>query len=223
MRKDRAKAVVLRQRGKSYNEIRRLLAIPKSTLSLWFKNQPWSILVRDTLGSSSSVRVRERVQKMARASQKYREDQHQRWQTEAKKEFTALIRSPLFLPFLLFYWSRGDLNPRRAMVRFSSSDPAMIKIFHQVLIKTIKFPEKKIIIRLYLYPDLLGDVQRNLWSQLTGLDPIRFKKPSVLKRRPGTKRHSYGLCLIQINSRLLKDKLLVWLEMVKASFSQTTS
>lgn len=36
MRNDKAKAVQLRKQGKTYNEINRLLHIPKSTLSGWF-------------------------------------------------------------------------------------------------------------------------------------------------------------------------------------------
>ncbi|MDO8495584.1 MAG: helix-turn-helix domain-containing protein [bacterium] len=217
MRNDREKAVALRQQGKSYAEITKKLGIPKATLSGWFRDQPWSILVRDSLSTPSRVGAAQKIKKMAAVNRQRWQAWRQSAQTQAEEEFTILQKNPLFLPAIILYWSQGDLSPESSVVRFSSNDFDMTKLFFSFLSKTVK--ADKISCRLYLYPGLAETVHKNLWSKATGIPSPLFRKSVVVSNKARTKQKSFGICTIYVHSRQLKEKMLKWLELTKAELA----
>jgi len=51
--KDKILAIKMRRQGKTYNEINRLLSIPKSTLSGWFRGVELSLVVKNRLWTNN--------------------------------------------------------------------------------------------------------------------------------------------------------------------------
>lgn len=219
MRKDKEKAIELRRQNKSYKFISRELNIPLGTLAGWFRNEPWSQEIRDKLGKIETLSYPDKLRKIIAANKKRWHAWHQECQEEAIREFPKLKNDPLFISGIMLYWGEGDKKLENGQVALSNSDPEMIKIFYSFLIHTMCVPIEKIGARLILYPDLIESVQKNLWSKLTKIHISKFTKSTYIQGRHPTKRNSYGVCLIRVCSRKLKEKILVWINLYQKEFA----
>ncbi len=213
MNRHKEAATELRRSGKSYKAIHKEINVPLSTLSGWFKNEEWSMEIRDRLGKEQSLAFPKKLEAMVKANKKRWADIHETYRQEASKEFLKLKGDPLFLAGIMLYWGEGEKQQKSSQVRLSNSEPEMIRIFNLFLTKSLKISPDKISTWLLLYPDLVDSVQKNFWSKATGLSLSQFKKSICIKGRHPTKRLSYGVCYITVNSRALKEKVLKWLEL----------
>lgn len=213
MRKDKEEAVKLRLSGKSYKQISRELGIPLGTLGGWFQNQAWSIEIRDRLSAETSLLNPQKLRLMAAVNKERWEAKRQEYRTAAVREFEQLKHDPLFLSGIMLYWGEGEKQPKSSVVRLGNSEPEMIRVFNLFLTKALGISSDKIFAWLLLYPDLVDTVQRNFWGKATGLTPVQFKKSIYIKGRHPTKRLSYGVCTITVQSRALKERILKWLEL----------
>ena len=214
MRKDKEKAFILRRQGHSYKSIRRQLNIPLSTLAGWFKNEPWSSRIRDKLADESSFSSPKKLKEISLANKQRWELWREDFREEAKREFSLFKKDPLFISGLMLCWGEGAKSLKPGIVRLTNSEPAMIGIFYKFLQK-LGVTKDKIRIRLLLYPDLVDTVQKNLWSKMIGIPIEQFNKSAFIKGRHATRRLSYGVCNIEVYSRGLLEKLLVWLKLYK--------
>ena len=219
MRKDKEKAIQLRRSGKSYKQIRTELGIPIATLSDWFKRESWSFDIKNRLASGASLANPLKLELMVRATKQKWQKIHQRWGEEAIEEFPKLKNNPLFIAGLMLYWGEGDKKLENGQVAVSNSDPHLIRLFYLFLTKVTGTPLEKISLRLLLYPDLIDNVQKNLWSKATKIHLDQFKKSTTLQGRHPTKRNSYGVCIIKVNSRQLKEKIIKWLDLSQRYFN----
>jgi hypothetical protein len=213
MRKDKLQALEMRQRGFSYKAIQRELGIPIGTLSGWFRKEPWSMTIRDQLARQVSFSNPEKLTRI----QEVNSARWSRWREacreEGTQEFSILHSHPLFLAGTLLYWSAGDQSPKTSVVKLSSSDPQLIRLFYRFLTEAISIAKERIYVNLIIYPDLVESVQKKFWSAATNIPSTSFKKSYLIKTKGSSKRTSYGACIIQINSRKLKEKLLRWIEL----------
>jgi len=213
MRKDKEKAFNLRRSGKSYKHIRDELGIATSTLASWFKHESWSQEIKNRLSREESLSNPKKLELMAQANREHWKLKHEEYRTAAIREFEKLKDDPLFLAGIMLYWGEGNKVLKNCIVRLGNSEPEMIRIFNLFLTKSLKISPDKISAWLLLYPDLVDSVQKNFWSKATGLSLSQFKKSIYIKGRHSTKRLSYGVCYISINSRSLKERILKWLEL----------
>ena len=219
MRKDKEQAFELRHKKMSYKSINRELGIPLGTLAGWFRNEPWSQEIRDKLGIEASLAFPEKLKRIVATNKKRWANWHQQARDEAVKEFPKLKSNKLFLAGVMLYWGEGDKKLQNGQVSLSNSDPEMIKIFYFFLIRILNVPVEKISARLILYPDLIESVQKNLWSKLTKISISKFTRSTYIQGRHPTKRNSYGVCLVRVCSRKLKEKILVWINLYQKEFA----
>lgn len=213
------KATELRRTGKSYKTIHREIGTPLSTLSDWFKNEEWSIEIRDRLGSEQSLAFPKKLEAMVKANKERWSKIHQSYRNQAKEEFAALKDNPLFIAGIMLYWGEGNKGPKGSQVKLANTDPSMIKIFYAFLKDVIGVPTEKIYIWLLLYPDLLDGVQKNFWSRATSVPLSQFKNSIYIQGRHPTKRLSYGVCNIYVSSREFKEKIMTWLDLSQKMLS----
>ena len=210
---NKEKATQLRRQGMSYKKISRELGIATSTLASWFKNEPWSRKIRDNLSAQVSWSNPKVLEILAQANRERWKIKHEEYRDSAAREFEKLKNDPLFLAGVMLYWGEGDKVLKNCIVRLGNSEPEMIRIFNLFLTKSLGISPEKIYAWLLLYPDLIDTVQRNLWSKATGLKLNQFKRSVYIKGRHPTKRMSYGVCTVSINSRALKERMIKWLEL----------
>lgn len=215
MRKDKVQAYKLRREGKSYKQIRELLGIPLGTLGSWFKNEQWSQEIRDRLGKEQSLSFPKKLAAVIRANKKRWGEIHQEYRDNGEREFETLKSNPLFLAGVMLYWGEGSKGSKGSQLKLANTDPLMIRLFYQILKDVIRVPKDKLHIWLLLYPDLVDDMQKRFWSRATGIPLSQFKGSIYITGRHPTKRLSYGVCNIYVNSREFKEKMMVWLDLYK--------
>ena len=220
MRKDLHLAIKLRKQKKSYNEISKILGIPKSTMHYWFKENPWSEKIKRELMKKAWKLGKKQLKLMAKANKKKWEEWHKQCQQEAVKEFPSLKNNQLFLAGLMLYWGEGDSKMKNCQVRLSNTDPEMIRIFSLFLQKICKVPKNKIKIALILYPDLDEQKCKKLWQKATGIPINQFTKAQFIKGKHPTTRLSYGICNINLGSRELKEKIFTWIKLYQQEFKR---
>src|SRR3989344_6971529 len=189
MRKDKVRAYELRRKEKIYSEISRLLNIPKSTLTVWFKDQQWSQEIRDRLGKEQSLSFPKKLKAIIKANKERWAKKHQEYRNLGEKEFITLKDDPLFLAGVMLYWGEGDKSQKYSYIKLSNTDPSMIRVFYSFL-KKISVPPERIFIWLLLYPDLKDDMQKKFWSKASGVPLSQFKNSIYIQGRHPTKRLS---------------------------------
>jgi hypothetical protein len=220
MRTDRHLAINLRKLGKSYNDINQILGIPKSTLSDWFNGNPWSAEIQKDLTRKAQILAAPKLRLMSAANKMKWDSIHYLQQQEAEKEFSSLTRNPAFLAGLMLYWGEGDKIMRNGHVRLTNSDPELIKIFYLFLHEALSIPKEKVNIYLILYPELNDNICKRYWSKCLGIPLCQFKNSATIVGRHPTRRLSYGICMIGLNSREIKEKIFTWIRLYQVYFNR---
>lgn len=210
--KARGEAVRLRKRGKSYSEIKSILGVSKSTLSLWLREYPLSPEKIRELRDHSKIRIERyietrRVQRELILSNIY--------DKEEKRVF-PLSNRELFLAGLFLYWGEGGKTQINALT-VSNNDPAMIKFFLKWL-KKIGVSSEKIIIRLHLYSDMDIKKEINFWSKVLKLSRSQVKKPYIKQSQRQSisyKGFGHGTCNLIVNNTQLAKRVLMGLKSIR--------
>lgn len=207
------KAFSLRKEQKSYSEISRILGVSKGTLTHWFKNEPWSEEIKKNLGVTHSLAHPKKQAAIKKALQEHWVRQYEVYRSRARKEFEKLKKNQTFLAGVMLYWGEGDKNPQYSKVKLANSDPLMIRLFFVFLKDVLCVAPEKIHLSLLLYPDLEDKMQKNFWSRATGIPLSQFKNSIYIKGRHPKKRLSYGVCNIFVQSREVKEKMMIWIDL----------
>jgi len=221
MNKKKLEAFKLRRKGYSYNEIHKILNIPKSTQSGWFKNL--------TLSKAAQKRLRSRIFEGTMRGLLH----HNKTQTllaiqrakkirkEAKKEINKFSTNKMRLIGAVLYWAEGYkriYNGKTChVVSFSNSDPRLIKIMMKFFRTICHVPEEKFRISLRIYPHMNEKQIKSFWSQLTHLSLSQFQKTSyAISRASKGKRPKdylpYGTIQIRIYDTKLFYKIIGWID-----------
>ena len=219
MRNDQHLAIKLRKKKKSYNEISKLLGIPKSTLHYWFRDLKWSKSIKRELTEKAQRLSKKRMKAMASANKKRWQEWRKQHRQEAKKEFPFLKSNPLFVAGLMLYWGEGDSSLKR-QVKLANTDPRMIVVFKKFLLDVCKIPKENIFVILTIYPDLSEKKCKKFWSTKTKIPLNQFAKSQVIYGRHPTRRLENGICTIRAaKSVSLKEKIMVWIDLSSKEFN----
>lgn len=225
MRQDKHKAISLRQKGKSYQEICQVLKIPKSTLSYWLKDV--------TLSLKAKQRLQKRVNETSIAALIKRNIK----QTElallranairkkAAQSIGKIRKKDLFLLGIALYWGEGYKRGKEKGVKwkcvdFTNSDPAMISVMMHFFREICGVLDKKFCLYLALHSKKQEKEAQYFWSKLTGIPKKQFIKTSFQlsksskKIRPKT-RLPYGTLHIRIQDVKLFFQVIGWIDGVQ--------
>lgn len=219
MRVDKESALLLRKQGASYQEITKLLNIPKSTLSDWLREVDWSQEIKKSLQERSRLTSSIRIIELTKAKKKELAGIYEIAQEEARQEFEDFKFYPLFITGIALYWGEGD-RQSRYQVRLGNTDPAMIRIFVSFLKDVCGVPTNKIYASILIYPDIDGEVCREFWIQHSELSEGNFQKSITIQGRHKTRRLQNGVCTVGVSSRYLKEKFKVWLTLFPEEFKK---
>lgn len=220
MRKGRNEAIVMRQSGMSYSDIKSRLAIPKSTLSSWFKDQKWSneVARQCAKNATSAAAMRITVLNTIRGSRlsKLYEEARQ----DALVDFHELKFHPLFISGLLLYWSHGNKVLKQPIV-FSSSDVKKIKIFKLFLESVCGVRNYRIQLIFNSNCGQEEDVKM-VWMRNCGFSSGKFLKNVKMNAKCRSNKPYFGICNVIVNSAYLKNKILKWIELFYEEICQET-
>lgn len=200
------KAITLRRKGFSYNEILEHIPVAKSTISRWCRTIPLTKKqIERLIEKRSNTPLIQKLRKQAIQSRK----EAKVW---AKKYINKLSNSSrrqlLLISGILLYWAEGT-NYEKS-VEFTNTDPKMIKIMMEFFRKILKVPEDKFKVMVRIGSE--GNIKRAemYWAKIAKVSKRNFRHPEILKLNPNgksLKRHPYGICRIEVNDISLYRKL----------------
>lgn len=208
-------ALQLRKQGKSYNEINKVLGIPKSTLSSWLKNLPLSETVKNrNIQKAKLIWAKNITDYNKIRSLKYQEAT-KKLITKFAREVPALNKKSLFWIGLALFWAEGGKR-EKWNVRFVNSDPQIIQIIMLFFRKICKVSDEKFTLRIHLYPNIQEKVAKNYWLKITKLQEDQLRKSQVQisgssKGKRPINRLPYGTLHINIGDAHLNKKIKGWL------------
>ncbi len=220
MRKDRALATQLRRNNKSYNEISEKLGISKSTLAEWFREDPLSQKTKGLLTKRAAEISRKRMMRLGRINKIRWEKWRESARNEARELFPTLARNPLFIAGLMLYWAEGDSKIENPF-RLTNASPKMIALYTKFLTQTLKVPKENLRATVILYPDLSKEECMKFWAKTIGISESQFYKTQFIKGHHPTKRLSKGICMIMCGGRQLKEKIVVWIDLMSSQLLQS--
>ena len=112
------------------------------------------------------------------------------------------------------YITEGNLRNKNS-VKFTNSNPAIVKIFVKFLKVVCGVPAEKIRTSLIVYPDISVREAKDFWCKFLDIPKKQFAKTTVLRRRnnSSTKRHSeYGTITIYVHNLKLLNIIKAWLK-----------
>lgn len=216
MRKDKQKAFELRKLGRSYNEINRILGIPKSTLSLWLKNVQISKSIKNSnIQKSKTIWAKNIIQYNKIRSLKARHAAQQ-LQNEAAQEIVTNSQIDLKILGTALYWAEGYKRAKWSAL-FCNSDPVMIKLIMRFFREVCKVPEDRFRPQVQIHPHVSIQKAEDFWAIVTKLPKKLFRKPLVQlskssKQKMPPHRLPYGTFRVGIADVKILYKIKGWMD-----------
>lgn len=184
-------AIKLRKKGFTYGEILRQVPVAKSTLSLWLRSVGLALPQKQRI-------TEKRIQARLRGASARRQKRillTKQIYSEAGQEIGQISRRELWLIGAALYWAEGNKQKEHNVsqdVKFSNSDPLMIKIFLKWLLDICKISIDDIKFEIYLHETNLADGVKEFWAKTTGFGIEKFQTIYWKKNKINTKRKNKG-------------------------------
>lgn len=203
------KAIQLRKGGKSYGEIKNILNVSKGTLSSWLKNIKLTPEQKKKIYIS---RQQKNAYRLAKKNQQIKIEKTKKIIEGARREIKKYLKNNLFIAGLMLYWAEGDKSDKTEIVKFTNSDPEMIKLIMNWFRQVCNVPNEKFRIALHIHELHCRKNLEEYWSQLTKIPLKQFHKtqikPTSLRQRRNTLYN--GTCAVRISSKDLFRKIKGW-------------
>lgn len=207
------KAIELRKNGSSYNFIAKEIGVSKSTLSIWFADSDWNSVALTQNKTRNLVESTQRLVRINKEKTLNLADRYKKAEVDAIKEFELFKNDTLFIAGIMLYFGEGDKSKLSGLIRIGNIDAPIIKIFVKFLLKYCNIPINKVKFWLLSYPDLDTDRCLSWWLRELKLSKNNVYKTQIIQGRHKTKRLLYGVGNIILSSKVLKIKILKWVEL----------
>ncbi|MEK7095086.1 MAG: hypothetical protein AAB917_00305 [Patescibacteria group bacterium] len=170
---EKKKAIELRKKGLSYNQIRELIPVSKSTMSLWLRDMPLSNEQINLLRGKNP----KRIERFRETMKKKRLAEENQVFLEVSKKFGVISRRERILAGLYLYWGEGTKSAP-ATVAVANTDPDVLKFFLKWL-NEFDISNNQVSVVLHLYSDMDYDKEQTFWSRYLKVPKSCFKKPYI--------------------------------------------
>src|SRR3989344_5363925 len=207
----KAKALILRQKGKSIRDIEMRLKVPRSTLSGWLRDIPLTTKQKEKLFQNwrnALVVARkkavlwhneEKVKRLALAKVEARETLK-----KIKTNNIAILELALAMLYL------GEGSKKAEETSMGNYDPLILKTFIAILKKVYEIDAARIRCELYLRADQNIQHMKIFWSKTLNIPIENFKNVNLDKRTANSKTYENykGVCMVRYGNVAIKRKLL---------------
>lgn len=204
---EKLKAIKLRERGYSLNEIVEKIKVAKSSVSVWVRNVFLSSVARKRLLTKIKrgqlIAAEQKRKKNFNVLKKYHAEALLHLaDIRLDKNLSKIICS-------LIYWCEGAKSYYYG-VNFINSDPRLVKIFLLLLRKSFNLDEEKFRICVHLHNYHNMNRQIDFWSKITKISKKQFIKPFLKSNTGKIIRKNYQGCIaIRYHSNDLAKQLLM--------------
>ncbi len=198
MKKDlELKAKEYRKKGYSITELKEILGVSKSTISKWIQNVELSDTAQARL-ISKSTKGQLASQKTIRAQTEQKNMDADVFASNVLKNVQLSDNIALLLCSMIYH-CEGSKSIKDS-VTFTNSDPNLIKTFILLFRKSFKLNESKFRILMHLHDYHNEKIQKEFWSNITGIPASQFMKTYNKKTTGLYKKEGYQGC-IQVRYR----------------------
>ena len=208
------RAQKLRRKGLSYSEIRKIINIPKSTLSGWCRDVAITEkqalrLFKNKLRGSARGRIIG-----AKRQQSRRLKQISDLLSEGKKEVGKLSVRDRFLVGVSLYVAEGTKSDKSC--GFSNSDPLLIKFMAKWFREFCHVHKEKIKGSIWIHENLDVKKASDYWANLIGIPISQLNKPYIAKNKTDSLKirkniHQYGIFSIRFSDAKIHRKIMGWI------------
>lgn len=212
---EKTKAIALRKKGLSYNDILKQIPVAKSSLSLWLKDLPLTKSEKIALKNRMNANISGGRIKVAGILHNRRLVREQEQLKDARDVFKKYALDPFFHVGIALYWAEG--GKRTNQWQFMNSDVAMQNLMQKWLTTYAQVKKDAIRFRLYVHKAYQSKECDAWWADNLNVDQGQFLKtvikPSGLNVK---KRPDYRGCLrIEVrSSKSLLNKMRFWQKML---------
>lgn len=216
-------AIDMRKRGFSYSDIQIKLNIPKSTIVSWVRDVKLTKDQKEKLKIRRSETAKANIEK--KISRNFR--MIEAIKISSTKEIKEISRRELWLIGIILYWKLRNRNDVKNGVRFTSSDPELIKIFIKWLQDVGGIEDKEIKFDIFIRNNKREEAI-NFWSKITGFPEESFpyiykqvikrsrESNPEIKKRKSYHKAEFGLLRIRVkSSSMLARQLAGWIEAIQ--------
>lgn len=217
---EKRKVIELRKTGKSYSEIKKIINVSKSSLSLWLRDV---VLTEDQI-----LGLKE---KKLRAVERYKKSM--RIRKETRLEGYYKIQKKILLPFsnkeelvagLFLYWGEGN-KVNSSSISVSNTDPSVIKYAFYWMKNCLNIPKSKIFVLLHLYKDMDVEKETHFWSKELGIGRSQFKRPYIknsLRADIDQKGFGHGTCNLWAYKTEIKENIMMAIKAISDDYARKT-
>lgn len=197
----------------SYNQIKPLLGVSKSSLSLWLKDYPLSEERLRSLRDFSEVRIEKFRQTMLAKRERRFDETYQR----EKSRHLPLSNEELFVAGLFLYWGEGMKGLNRSLGLYNTN-PQIVKFGLFWYTKILGIPRNQIKIHLHLYSDMNVREEIKFWSKELKLPASQFRRPYIKLTKKANITYKggfgHGTCGLLYSDVFIKEKVLAGIKAI---------
>ncbi|OGE33639.1 hypothetical protein A3C59_00155 [Candidatus Daviesbacteria bacterium RIFCSPHIGHO2_02_FULL_36_13] len=205
------KAILLRQKGTSLRKVERLLKIPRSTLSGWFKTIPLTQKQQLILKNNHRISLIKARKSAILWHNRQKALRIKSAENEAIEVFSKLnINDVSVLELALAMLYIGEGFKADSGTGMGNSDPLILKFFIKALKKCYNLDTNNIGCELHLRADQESDIARKYWSEALNLPLTNFRSVSIDKRTIGSPTYPtyHGVCVIRYGNIAIQRRLI---------------
>ncbi|PIP24179.1 MAG: hypothetical protein COX35_02070 [Candidatus Nealsonbacteria bacterium CG23_combo_of_CG06-09_8_20_14_all_37_18] len=190
------KAIVLRRKGLSYNEILKFVPVGQGTISRWCSKIPLTEKQKERLlEKKRNTPLIRQLRKQAIQSKK----EARIW---VKEKISKLLNQNkdyiLLISGILLYWAEGAQFGNKTSIEFTNTDPKMISLMMKFFRQVLKIPEDKLKIKIRIREGESLSTAKNYWLKVTKVKKENFTRVEVLEKNKRKNKYPLGICRITI-------------------------
>ena len=212
----RRQVIEYRKQGKSYSEIKQIIKVSKSSLSLWLRNIP---LTEEQI-SGLKLRKDHAVERFRESMRLKRLNRLNEYYEDQLKKWIPLTQREKFIAGLFLYWGEGNKVSTNA-ISIANSDPAVIGFSFYWLKNCLEIPEQEVYIKLHLYNDMDVEEETQYWSKILNISKNRFTKPYIKETSRNDidqKGFGHGTCTISAFKTVIKENILMAIKAISDNY-----
>jgi len=208
--KERRKVITLRKEGKTFSEIRKIVKVSKSTLSIWLKPYPLS---NEQMLNVNKMKYKA-IERFRETMRKKRKKRLENYYKEIKHKLLPFSKKNLFIAGLFLYWGEGNKASFHT-ISINNTDPSVLKFTKYWYSKALDIKEKNIKIYLHLYKDMDIIKEINYWSRQLHIPKSQFIRPYIKESKKldiDQKGFGHGTCGLVVHNTVIKEKILMGIQ-----------
>ncbi len=218
---ERRRVLALRKKGKTYSEIRRIIRVSKSTLSIWLKSY--------SLSEKQLLRIKKikykAIERFRETMKKKRKKRLANYYKEIKHKLLPFSKKNLFIAGLFLYWGEGNKASSHT-ISINNNDPGVLKFTKYWYSKALDINEKNMKIYLHLYKDMNIIKEIDYWSKQLHIPKSQFIRPYIKESKKSDidqKGFGHGTCGLVVHNTVIKEKILMGIESISDYYGKKIS